>query len=110
MICAGCFEEFNPKRKDQIYHSVQCRDRAAKLRKRQNASRVLATRLATNSYYSRNREKTLQRAKRNRENLKREVFEAYGNKCNCCGEANQGFLTIDHIDGRGAEQKRNLFG
>lgn len=27
------------------------------------------------------------------------VLAAYGNKCACCGEANKGFLTVDHIDG-----------
>lgn len=33
---------------------------------------------------------------------KREMFDAYGGKCTCCGESNYGFLTIDHIhrDGR----------
>jgi len=33
------------------------------------------------------------------ERLKREVFQAYGNKCVCCGEKELHFLTIDHING-----------
>jgi len=28
---------------------------------------------------------------------KAQVFEAYGNKCNCCGEVNLKFLTVDHV-------------
>jgi len=31
---------------------------------------------------------------------KAKVFNHYGNKCNCCGEDNLAFLTIDHIEGR----------
>lgn len=27
------------------------------------------------------------------------VFEAYGNKCECCGEAHSEFLAVDHIGG-----------
>lgn len=37
--------------------------------------------------------------------LRREVFEHYGNKCECCGETNDGFLTIDHIDGNIEREK-----
>lgn len=29
--------------------------------------------------------------------LKALIIEAYGSKCNCCGEAQAKFLTIDHI-------------
>lgn len=29
------------------------------------------------------------------------VFEAYGNKCACCGENQKEFLTIDHVNGGG---------
>ncbi len=32
--------------------------------------------------------------------IKLEVFNAYGNECQCCGESNLDFLTIDHIHGR----------
>ena len=30
-----------------------------------------------------------------------EVIEAYGGKCNCCGETEQDFLCVDHIDNDG---------
>jgi hypothetical protein len=39
--------------------------------------------------------------------LKAQLIEAYGGKCQCCGETEPKFLTIDHINGDGAEQRRN---
>lgn len=41
--------------------------------------------------------------------LKLEVFAAYGNKCMCCEEGIQEFLSIDHINNDGAEHRRSLF-
>ena len=36
------------------------------------------------------------------------VFSYYGNKCECCGESNTLFLTIDHIDGGGSKHRREI--
>lgn len=38
---------------------------------------------------------------------KQEVLSHYGNICQCCGEHRIEFLTIDHINGDGAEHRRN---
>lgn len=40
--------------------------------------------------------------------LKLETLSAYGNKCVCCLETKIEFLTIDHIDGKGAEHRKSL--
>lgn len=40
--------------------------------------------------------------------LKRQVMDAYGGHCACCGETELMFLTIDHIDDNGAEHRREL--
>lgn len=40
--------------------------------------------------------------------LKREVMDAYGGVCACCGETELVFLTIDHIDDNGAEHRREI--
>ena len=40
------------------------------------------------------------------QNRKAEVIAAYGGKCACCGETEPLFLTIDHINGDGAERRR----
>lgn len=34
------------------------------------------------------------------------VLNHYGNQCNCCGITQKVFLTIDHIDGSGAEHRK----
>lgn len=39
--------------------------------------------------------------------VKLKVIEAYGGKCMCCGETNMEFLTIDHINNDGAEDRKN---
>ena len=40
--------------------------------------------------------------------LKRQVMDAYGGCCACCGETELVFLTIDHIEDNGAEHRREL--
>jgi hypothetical protein len=46
------------------------------------------------------------RAKIDRKNLKEVVYNHYGNKCACCGETTEEFLTIDHINNDGAKQRK----
>lgn len=41
-----------------------------------------------------------------RRNLRHEVLMAYGGRCACCGEKNEKFLTLDHVNNDGAEQRR----
>src|SRR5208282_3810462 len=48
---------------------------------------------------------TTSRGRRQRAFLKLRVIEAFGGKCNCCGEGHPAFLGLDHINGRTAEQK-----
>jgi hypothetical protein len=31
--------------------------------------------------------------------LREEMLKAYGGKCACCGETEEAFLTLDHVDG-----------
>ncbi len=38
--------------------------------------------------------------------VKMKVIEGYGGKCSCCGESTMEFLTIDHINNDGAEDRR----
>lgn len=40
--------------------------------------------------------------------LREEQFEAYGRYCQCCGEAWDGFLTLEHLKQDGAEHRRRL--
>lgn len=40
-----------------------------------------------------------------RKRTKREVIDAYGGRCACCGEAEIAFLCIDHINGGGRNER-----
>lgn len=40
--------------------------------------------------------------------LKREVMEAYGGKCQCCGESEIAFLSIDHINNDGYKHRSEI--
>ena len=43
-----------------------------------------------------------------RQRAKKEAMSMYGTVCQCCGEYRIEFLTIDHIDGNGAEHRREI--
>lgn len=40
--------------------------------------------------------------------LKVDVYAAYGNKCACCGEKNDAFFTLDHVNNDGREHRDEL--
>lgn len=65
-------------------------------------------------YRRENKERTLKQAtesrKRWKKKLKKDVFDYYGGKCVCCGEDKIEFLTIDHINGGGAEHRKRVTG
>ena len=68
-------------------------------------------------YYWRNKDRIRPQRKENnhRYNLqmKLKVFEHYAGtppSCACCGESHLDFLSLDHINGGGAEQRRRLHG
>jgi hypothetical protein len=41
-------------------------------------------------------------------NFRRLVYDHYGHKCNCCGETEEMFLTVDHINNTGADHRRAI--
>jgi uncharacterized OB-fold protein len=59
------------------------------------------------NYYYKNKETRLQHQKRYIYKLKLKVFNAYGGaNCRCCGELRMEFLSIDHIEGDGADHRK----
>ena len=46
-------------------------------------------------------------AKDKRRHLRMEVLLSYGGECLCCGEHRYEFLGMDHIDGNGAQHRRD---
>lgn len=45
------------------------------------------------------------RGKQDRAKLKLDALNAFGGKCNCCGEKHPYFLTLDHINNDGAKAR-----
>jgi hypothetical protein len=43
-----------------------------------------------------------------RNKQRQKVLEAYGGRCECCGENRAEFLAIDHVDGGGGKHRREL--
>lgn len=48
------------------------------------------------------------RAERSRSSNRRRMIEAYGGRCVCCGESEQTFLAIDHINNDGNLERRQF--
>jgi len=40
--------------------------------------------------------------------LRNTMLDAYGAKCNCCGETIRAFLTLSHVNNDGAEERRKI--
>lgn len=62
------------------------------------------------NWHKNNRGKCYENNSESRKAAKYKALFAYGGKCYCCGETNQGFLTIEHLSSNGAEHRRQLFG
>jgi hypothetical protein len=78
-----------------------------KLYYRDNSSNIRNSR---NIYYQKNRESILEKKREEGRKRKQIVIDAYGGKCECCGETTFEFLTIDHINNDGAEHRRRIGG
>lgn len=48
--------------------------------------------------------------KREHDRLRRQVIAGYGGRCACCGNDYLPHLTLDHLNGGGAEERRALTG
>ncbi len=57
------------------------------------------------AYYQKNREHIRSRVKANTQKHRQAFLEMYGRKCQCCGESNENFLTLDHINGQKGQSK-----
>lgn len=66
---------------------------------------------ALTNRYRKNAVAIRETAKRGRQRLKLQVFEAYGGcRCSCCGETEIVFLTLEHTDGGGRRHRKQMGG
>lgn len=61
-------------------------------------------------YYEAHRYELLDKQKLRDFRYREAALNAYGGLCACCGEDNYEFLAIDHIEGGGVKQRKELFG
>lgn len=62
-------------------------------------------RLKGQKEYLKRKEEAPDRYRLWKEQLRRDIFNAYGNKCVCCGETERKFLTIDHVNNDGNKER-----
>ena len=55
-----------------------------------------------------NPDRTSKTRRNSKRRLRREVLQAYGGVCACCGESNIEFLALDHANGDGAAHRREV--
>lgn len=60
--------------------------------------------------YENNREIRRRAMRKYNAKARKECMEAYGGRCVCCGEAEDAFLCIDHINGNGNIHRKAVIG
>lgn len=65
-------------------------------------------RLRANQHYANNKTDVLRKRREKDRAVKQQIVDAYGGKCDCCGESQIEFLTIDHINNDGALHRRKV--
>jgi hypothetical protein len=66
--------------------------------------------IGSQRYYAANLEKVKAAKKLRHKKLKDQIYDHYGRECACCGENEEMFLTIGHINGDGAAHRRRARG
>ena len=74
-------------------------------RKHRQTEKSKATR---KEWLKNNRPKLAMWAVNSRKRIRFEVLKAYGNKCACCGESEEAFLAVDHVNGDGCKHRREI--
>ena len=64
----------------------------------------------TKKYYQAHKEELQLYARNAYAKLKKRVYDHYGNKCACCGELEEKFLTIEHKNGGGTQHRVKVGG
>jgi hypothetical protein len=101
--------EFHKSRNRKDGLTCWCKSCTKKYSDEYNKSHVEENREYSRNYYKENKEKENKRTKINREKLRLEVLLHYSNGelcCDCCGEKEFEFLSIDHIYGGGREHRK----
>ena len=102
-------EEMNKKareraRKKRAENPEECN----RLQRERRAKKPEHYRKAANDYYQRNKKHRQWLAREHKKKLRKKVIEGYGGKCKCCGETQNEFLALDHINGGGTKERKRV--
>lgn len=102
-------------RKDGLQvHCKDCRKRYAqsskKYQREYRKKNAIKIREYQKKWITKNKDKRKIISQKYRDRLRKESFDYYGNKCECCGEKLKDFLVIDHINGGGVKHRKLLKG
>lgn len=64
--------------------------------------------IVVRNWKTKNRDKINEKGRQYLRDMRKQTVELLGNKCECCGETEPVFLTIDHRGGGGKEHRREL--
>lgn len=93
-ICVACEKEWHKQhyQKNLVANRLVSKEAAKRYREKDRAA-----------YNARNRGFKVKYRDRDRAL----IYEAYGSKCACCGEANPKFLTVDHVNNDGHTERKS---
>jgi hypothetical protein len=93
-LCRECYNEYMRQWNEKNRERVRENKKTAYYVQRENPVWVESERKRGREFYH---------------NLRHEVMMAYGGyRCACCGETEESFLTLDHINNDGAQHRREI--
>lgn len=100
-VCTDCrSKEAKRVREEKKQGIFESKVRLPRLTEEQKAERKKELAAYAKNYREANRERLNRQKLKYANKIKQEGLQIYGNKCSCCGETAQEFLTIEHINGR----------
>lgn len=106
--CRKCVSGSNKKYRADIQSDPELKAKYNEYRRLFYNNRAEYERARSRAKYYGNREHYLATHASRTSKRRRDVLEHYGGKCACCGELSFEFLSIDHINGGGNKQKREM--
>lgn len=102
--CPTCKSTSNPKCREGAKTCQNCREKHRKWREERRPH----LRQYAKEYRNAHPDKRRLYNKRYTQTIKRKVMDLYGRGCQCCGEEQLMFLTIDHVNDDGKQHRQEL--
>lgn len=98
--CKSCYNQ----KSNEYYHSHKEQIRNSFLKNyEKNKDKIL---FRTSRYQKEHKDKVNEWSRNRNKKLRETFISMYGGKCECCGETESVFLTIDHINGQIGRKKK----